>query len=61
MIDRLLVSHEFGIIRYLPFLQGICTGLFASDGMISLILIQIRLYLSSLPTPDKFALLIQLW
>jgi hypothetical protein len=23
MIDRLLVSHGFGIIRYLPFLQGI--------------------------------------
>jgi hypothetical protein len=23
MIDRLLVSHRFGIIRYLDFLQGI--------------------------------------
>ncbi len=34
------------------FLQGICTGLFSSDGMISLILIQMRLYLSPLPTSD---------
>ena len=23
MVDRLLVSHGFGIIRYLPFLQDI--------------------------------------
>jgi hypothetical protein len=56
---RITVSSE---IRYL---QDICTGLFSSDAMISLILlkrfkslilIQARLYLSPLPTSDEFAL-----
>ena len=43
------------------YLQAICTELFSSDGMISPILIQMRLYLSPLPTSDEFALAIQLW
>ena len=64
------ISLTYLIMSENRYLQGICTGWFSSDGMISLILlkrfkslilIQMRLYLSPLPTSDEFALAIQLW
>jgi len=72
-IKRVIISEislSYLILSENRYLQGICTGWFSSDGMISLILlkrfkslilIQMRLYLSPLPTSDEFALATQLW